>query len=185
MRPLPPTPPTLTAARVRLRPYTLADAPELQRLAGDRRVAEMTLNIPHPYPDGAAEAFIGSHAEAYASGKALQYAIVNTADALLGGMGLEFDARENEAELGYWIAHEHWGKGYAGEAGVALLEFVFETLRVDRVHARHIVRNPASGRVMEKLGMHFVRTEHGLPWRDGAREDFAFRVITRQEWNAR
>lgn len=186
MRPLPMPQPTLTAQRVRLRPFTLADASELQRLAGDRRVAELTINIPCPYPDGAAEAFIGSRLEQYAGEHDVTFAIVNTADALLGGMGfVSLDGDANQAEMGYWVAYEHWGKGYASEAAGALLEFAFDTLALNRVTARHIVRNPASGRVMEKLGMTLLRTEHDLPWRDDAREDYVFRAITRVEWNAR
>lgn len=186
MRPLPMPQPTLTAQRVRLRPFTIADASELQRLAGDRRVAEMTLNIPCPYPDGAAVAFIASHPEQYAGKHSVAYAIVNTADALIGGMGfVALDGAANEAEMGYWVAYEHWGKGYASEAAGALLEFAFDTLALDRVTARHIVRNTASGRVMEKLGMTLLRTEHDLLWRDGAREDHMFRAITRAGWNGR
>ena len=98
---------------------------------------------------------------------------------------VSLDGAANEAEMGYWVAYEHWGKGYASEAAGALLEFAFDTLALNRVTACHIVRNPGSGRVMEKLGMTLLRTEHDLPWRDGAREDFVFRAITRAEWNAR
>ncbi|MEQ1834529.1 MAG: GNAT family N-acetyltransferase [Candidatus Eisenbacteria bacterium] len=185
MRALPERQPTLTAQRVRLRPFALADARELQRLAGDARVALMTKHIPHPYPDGAAESFIGSLLARYDSAESITYAIVGTDDALRGGIALELDSAANEAELGYWVAFEHWGQGIATEAGGALLEFAFDTLALARVQARHIVRNPASGRVMEKLGMTPVRTEHDVPWRGDAREDYVFRALTRREWNAR
>ena len=46
-----------------------------------------------------------------------------------------------------------WNRGYATEASEALVQFGFEEMELNRIHARHMVRNPASGRVMEKLGM--------------------------------
>lgn len=186
MRPLPAPQPDLHSERVRLRPFTLTDAGDVQRLAGDPRVAETTLHIPCPYPDGVAESFIATHAEAYARTRSVIYAIADPAsDALVGGIGLELDVAANAAEVGYWIAHEHWGKGFASDALRALLSFALGPLELDLVRARHIVRNPASGRVMEKLGMRFERSERDVPWRAGTREDYVFRVIHRTDWTTR
>jgi ribosomal-protein-alanine N-acetyltransferase len=61
--------PTLTSDRLLLRPFTLADAPDVQRLAGDRDIASTTLNIPHPYEDGVAETWIGGHRERFDKGE--------------------------------------------------------------------------------------------------------------------
>jgi RimJ/RimL family protein N-acetyltransferase len=58
-------------------------------------------------------------------------------------------------ELGYWIARAHWGKGFATEAGRALIE-IARALKLPRLEASHFLDNPASGRVLEKLG--FVPT---------------------------
>ena len=59
----------------------------------------------------------------------------------------------SSAELGYWVRESHWGRGYATEAGREILDFGFASLKLHRIHARHLVRNPASGRVLQKLGM--------------------------------
>jgi RimJ/RimL family protein N-acetyltransferase len=58
-------------------------------------------------------------------------------------------------ELGYWIARQHWGKGFATEAGRALID-IARALKLPRLEASHFLDNPASGRVLEKLG--FVPT---------------------------
>src|SRR5262249_41296921 len=75
--------PTPEAERVVLRPFTLADAPDVQRLCSDRAIAEGTLNIPHPYPDGAAEAWIGTQDEKFATGNGLSLAIERREDGAL------------------------------------------------------------------------------------------------------
>ena len=67
--------PTLEADRLILRPFTLADAPDVQRLAGDKAIAATTLNIPHPYEDGVAENWIESHQEKFEKGQLVNFAI--------------------------------------------------------------------------------------------------------------
>ena len=72
--------------------------------------------------------------------------------ALVGCIGIDrSDAFDDGAELGYWIARQHWGQGFATEAGRAVLE-IAHTLAYSRVMAMHFLDNPASGRVLEKLG---------------------------------
>jgi RimJ/RimL family protein N-acetyltransferase len=69
--------PTLETPRLLLRPFTVADAPEVHRLAGEREVASTTLHIPHPYEEGMAEHWIGTHQEQYARGEGVHFAIVS------------------------------------------------------------------------------------------------------------
>ena len=76
---LPASMPILTTERLRLRPCTLRDAPAIQRLAGAREVAAGGLRIPHPYPDGAAEAWVLSHRGAFQRGDELSLAIATIA----------------------------------------------------------------------------------------------------------
>ena len=73
---------------------------------------------------------------------------------LIGGIGVA--ERDGEAELGYWIVPSHWGRGYATEAGRAVIAAARDSLRIDRLVSGHFVDNPASGRVLRKLG--FVAT---------------------------
>ena len=145
--------PTIRTERLVLRPFQLSDAPRVRELAGAREVAENTLNIPHPYPEGAAEAWISEHESAFRVGETAAFAITLPDDTLVGAVGLKLEEDTGIAELGYWIGVPYWGNGYATEAAGALLEYGFETLALERIWARAFVRNPASSRVMQKLGM--------------------------------
>jgi len=165
--------PVLESPRLSLRPYALADAPEVQRLAGDARVAETTTAIPHPYPDGAAACWIAGHAAAFANGEEVIYAIALRRTGELVGTVSLFDVSHADAraELGYWVAVEHWGQGYCTEAVRVLMRFAQEHLKATRIVARCMARNPASARVMEKAGL---RREGLLPkhvCRNGVFED--------------
>ncbi len=162
--------PQLKTPRLLLRPFRLADAPRVQQLAGDPAIAATTLNIPHPYEDGMAEAWIRSHPESFAKRDHLAFAITRqdkTEDgALIGAIGLTLALPHARGELGYWIGKPYWGQGYCTEAGHAILRYGFETFELRRIFARYMVSNPASGRVMEKLGMQFEGCfrQHVLKW---------------------
>lgn len=177
--------PTLRTARLLLRPFVAEDAPAVQRLAGDRRIADTTLNIPHPYPDGVAEQFIAQQAVAFAAGTGAAFAVTDGAtDALVGACGLQITRRFAHAELGYWIAADHWGRGFATEAAHAVLDYAFGALGVHRVYAQHLSRNPPSGRVMQKLGMVHEGRQRGHVIKWGVFEDVETYGILREEWGA-
>jgi len=165
---------------VTLRPFELTDAPRVQLLAGEREVAESTAIIPHPYPDGAAEAWIASQAREQAAGREYTYAVTWSDDGVLvGAVGLRPVATAHE-NLGFWIGRPYWGRGYATAAARAVIALAFGLLDIDALAASHLTRNPASGRVMEKCGMHLL----GMETRDhrGVQEEFCVRGITRDEW---
>lgn len=151
-----PVQPTLSGPRLLLRPFDAQDGPAVQALAGAAEVASTTLTIPHPYEDGVAEAWIQTHAPAYAAGTLASFAVVEAATrALVGAMGLTIKAPHARAELGYWIGVPYWNRGYATEAAAVVVRFGFEQLGLNRVYAQHYVRNPASGRVLRKVGMRY------------------------------
>ena len=115
-------------------------------LAGDFALADTTLNIPHPYNDGIAEKWISNHRDWFEQRQQAVFAVVlRASQTLIGSVGLQIHREDEWAELGYWIGIPYWNQGYATEAARALLAFGFEQLNLNR--------NPASGRVMQKLGM--------------------------------
>ena len=145
--------PTLETQRLRLRAFTLADAPHVQRIAGVAAVADPTLVIPHPYLDGMAEAWIATHEERFVAGESVTFAITDQRDdSLIGAIALDSMKAGHQAELGYWIGEPYWGRGYCTEAAEAVLRHAF-SLDLVRVHAAALTSNPASGRVLQKIGM--------------------------------
>lgn len=141
----------LETDRLILRPFELSDAPDVQRLAGDRQVALNTLTIPHPYPDGAAEEWIRTHT---VDPNLANFAIIRRSDnALVGSIGLMLKKDHDKAEIGYWIGVPYWNHGYASEATAVLIDYGFETFALEKIFAAHFSRNAASGRVMLKNGM--------------------------------
>jgi RimJ/RimL family protein N-acetyltransferase len=151
--------PVLVTERLVLRPYSQADAPSVQQMCGDRAIADTTLAIPHPYPDGAAEQWISTHAESFRQGTEVVLAITLKPDKpVVGSVALSVNKSHQRGELGYMVAREHWNRGYCTEAAQALMSYGFGVLGLNRIQAMHFPRNPASGRVMQKLGM----TREGL-----------------------
>jgi RimJ/RimL family protein N-acetyltransferase len=171
---------TLRTARLELRPFTAADAPVVQRLLGDRAVAEQTLSVPHPYPEGAAAEFIGRHAEWIATGKHLVWAIA-LHGRVVGAMGLRIVRAHRRAEVGYWIAKAHWGQGIATEALRGVLAHGFDDLGLHRIEGQHYRENPASGAVMRKAGMTHEGRLRGVVFRDGVPRDNELYAMLRSD----
>lgn len=146
--------PVLETERLRLRPFVPPDAVAVRRLAGAPEVAATTLNIPHPYPQGAAEQWIGGHATAAVEGRGFTWAIVRQADdELLGAVGCTITPAHARAELGYWLGVPYWNHGYMTEAVRRVVAFGFAALGLHRIQSTALPRNVASWRVMEKAGL--------------------------------
>ena len=146
--------------RLLLRPPWPEDAPAIASALAERDMAINLARVPHPYTLADAETFIASFEEAEPQPTFVILTREAEGTALAGCIGL-FRAEETQAwELGYWVAKPWWGRGYATEAGRAVLDLGFLGLRLPRLVAGHFVENPASGRVLEKLG--FEPTGEGL-----------------------
>ena len=157
----------------------MSDVDALVPLIGEREVAVTTLRIPHPYTEVDARDFIGS----VVSGDDVRLAIeIREGQKLCGSVGLKVESADEHAELGYWIGIPFWGQGYATEAAGALLEYGFEMLKLNRIFAHHFKNNPASGRVLEKIGMRHEgeMREHIKKW--GKFVDLEIYGVLRSEW---
>jgi RimJ/RimL family protein N-acetyltransferase len=169
-----------------LRPFAPEDAPELQRLAGLRDVADTMISIPHPYPDGEAARSIARYAGELCEGRAAHFAITLRAGGqIIGAIELrDIDLEHSQAELSLWIAPPWWNQGYATEAVGAMLQFGFEQVGVNRIYAYHMTRNPASGRVLAKAGFRREGLLRQRVRKWGVFEDVVTLAILRQDWDA-
>ncbi|MGI8706562.1 MAG: GNAT family N-acetyltransferase [Sphingomicrobium sp.] len=135
--------------RLLLRPGFPEDAPALAAAIADRAIVRNLATAPWPYALRDAEAFLAAPRDPVLP----SFLIAERTDAaprLVGACGL--GRRPSGAvELGYWIAREHWGRGIATEACAALID-IARALRLSALEGSHFVDNPASGRVLEKLG---------------------------------
>jgi len=176
--------PILETARLLLRPFVLSDAPDVQRLAGAPEVADTTLNLPHPYEVSDAEQWISSQPARFATGSSVAYAITRHTDGvLLGAVSLmEVSARHRQAELGYWLGVPFWNQGYMTEAAAELIGYGFSELGLHKITAAHFARNPASGRVMQKIGMVCEGVQRQHACKNGVFEDHAIYGLLRDDW---
>ncbi len=176
--------PTLRTARLILRPFVAGDADRLHLLVNDRAIADTTASIPHPYPAGLAATWIVSHAIGWAAGNSLTWGVTTPEDGVVGVMGLVVQTDSLSGTLGYWIGVPFWGRGIATEAATAVRDFAFEVIGLNRFDATYLVRNPASGRVMEKLGMQPEGVFRQAIRKWDVFEDVAQKAILRSEWEA-
>jgi len=145
--------------RLQLRYFELEDAQRVQILAGDPQVSSVTANIPFPYADGLAEQWISSLANNIADKSTITYAICLKENGQLIGCISMMNLDSIKPELGYWLGVDYWGSGYCTEACNALIAFCTTSLNLTTVYGKHLVRNPASGKVMAKCGLRYVATE--------------------------
>ncbi len=140
----------LETERLVLRAPQRADVKAIVRLVNDRRVAENTARIPHPYGIDDAERFIA--AVNRQDGEAT-FAVIHGGD-LIGVCGVE--PGDNAPEIGYWLGAPYWGRGYATEAVRAVIDHAFGAVGHDTLQAGARVGNPASRRVLEKCGFQWT-----------------------------
>ncbi|MBX9845072.1 MAG: GNAT family N-acetyltransferase [Xanthobacteraceae bacterium] len=143
--------PVLETERLVLRAPRLGDVKAVAMLANDRRIAENTARIPHPYRASDAEDFIsGANL-----GNEIAFLITlrngQENHRVIGACGYAQIDR-HPPEIGYWLGVKHWGKGYATEAVRAMIDHVFDDTDAEAIQAAARVTNPASRRVLEKCG---------------------------------
>jgi RimJ/RimL family protein N-acetyltransferase len=136
-------------ARLLLRPGFPEDAPALAVAISDQAIARNLASVPWPYGMRDAEAFLASPRDPVLP-SLLIYERTSRAPELVGACGLG-RRPSGSVELGYWIARSRWGNGFATEACFALIE-IARALGLQQLEGSHFVDNPASGRVLEKLG---------------------------------
>lgn len=175
--------PGLETRRLRLRWFVETDLPVLVNLAGRREIADTMISVPYPYTEVYAREWLASARLAEDRGEAFHLAVCERGgDRLVGAIELRaIDREHRQAELSFWIGVEYWGLGYATEAAGRVIRYGFVQLEVNRIYAHHMLRNPASGVVLAKLGMRRegILRQRVRKW--GVYEDVALWAILRDD----
>jgi RimJ/RimL family protein N-acetyltransferase len=144
----------LETERLTLRRPTLADVKAITHLANDRRIAEHTRRLPHPYGQDHAVAFVRAVADD--AGEAAF--LIENNHAPIGMVGINL-GNKDMPELGYWLGVPYWGQGFGTEAARAVIDFFFEDYAAEQLYAAARVANPASRNILEKCGFQWSGVE--------------------------
>jgi len=148
------SPCVLETERLSLRQPTLADVKAIARLANDRRIAENTRRLPHPYAPEHAVEFVR-----YTAGEPRELAfLIENNFAPIGIVGINM-VEPDAPELGYWLGVAHWGQGFGTEAARAAIDYFFEEFSGEHLFAGARVTNPASRNILEKCGFQWTGVE--------------------------
>jgi RimJ/RimL family protein N-acetyltransferase len=145
----------LETERLLLRRPTLADVKAIACLANDRRIAENTRRLPHPYSQDDAIEFV----RAIAEHKRETVFLIENNFVPIGMVGIDDGRQPDAPELGYWLGVEYWGQGFATEAARAVIDFTFEEFDVEHLISGARVANPASRNILEKCGFQWSGVE--------------------------
>ncbi len=177
-------PPVLETQRLWLRPLEATDTQAIQQAAATRSIADTMISLPHPYPENEAARYVAHEKAERSLGRSVTYTLKNKADG--GFLGLlelrKIDREHLLAELSFWMVSNACGQGFMTEALSRVVRYGFEDLGLNRLYAYHMLRNPASGRVLEKNGFRQegLLRERVKKW--GTFEDVALWAILKHEW---
>lgn len=143
--------PVLETERLILRAPSLADVKSVAKLANNRKIAEMTALLPHPYAVEDAAQWISSLP---AETRHWKFGVFTEGEEFVGACG--FTKRDEGMTVGYWIGEPFWGLGYATEAARAVIDHIFSTTDLEEIAASCRVTNPGSRRVLEKCGFQWT-----------------------------
>jgi len=175
----------LETASLILRSYKNSDAEAVFEVVNKRKIAETTMNIPHPYPREHVNVWIEYVQNSFRTGRAYEFAVFLKEEPLkyIGNCGFVHISEEHHnGELGYFIDPNYWGEGYASEACQRIVEFGFSKLQLERIYGRCMAKNRASKRVMEKSGLKLEGIFKSEVFKWGQFEDVNHLSIIRSEW---
>ncbi|RXK82795.1 GNAT family N-acetyltransferase [Filimonas effusa] len=146
--------PQLETERLLLNELQETDLQNLVQYANNKKVSEYTLNLPYPYKEEDALYWLDTVRKGFEHKSQFFFAIRLKEDGeFIGGIGLVPDQRHKRAEIGYWLAEPFWNRNILTEAAMAVIDFGFNAMELNKITAHYLEGNPASGRVMQKCSM--------------------------------
>ncbi len=175
--------PDLETEDLILRKPRIRDAKDIYSYASDPEVARYVLWEPHRSVSETASFIRDLRARIRAGCPSSWVVVLRGTGTVIGTVGFVwYSAENNAAELGYSFSREYWNHGYATQALRAVIDAVFSSLPLNRLEAQHDVRNPASGRVMQKCGLTQEGILRGRILNKGEYVDTALYSILRSDW---
>ncbi len=177
--------PIVTTPRLILRKLEERDIPDyFERIGSSPNVTRFMLWEPHK-DISESEASIRKALARYAEGSCCRWGIaLREDDRIIGVIELlRFNEADSSCSFAYMLGEDYWGKGYGTEALRAAFGYAFGVLKIDTITADHMADNPASGAVMRKAGMVYVRTIPRKYEKKGIWHDAAEYRITREQWS--
>jgi len=176
-------PAILDTRRLQLRPLKISDALDIQKAAGKREIADTMISLPHPYTVGRAEEYVARMQNEREAGLSFAFIIEKKSNNEFCGLieVRDIEQEHSQGELSFWLALEAWGHGYMSEVVQAIVQYGFEVLHLNRLYAHHMLRNPATGRVLEKNGFRQEGLLRQRVQKWGQYEDVALWAILRQD----
>ena len=163
--------------QITLRSWNINDAEHLSLIANNKNIAKFMMNqFPHPYTLDNAKSFISIATQ----NEPRNILAIDLNGLAIGGIGihLQHDVYEKNAELGYWLSEENWGKGYITQAIELMKNYVFNNFSINRIFAKPFGSNISSQRALEKSGFVLEATLKTTIYKSGVYEDeliYAFR----------
>lgn len=179
--------PRLNTRRFRFRPFSLTDIAPFTALAGEHRIADTTIGVPHPYTAEFARMWISTHSEAWAARRALHWAALKIGEVqIVGYAGLyNIDIQRRQAELRFWVGSGAKRHENAAEWSEAVVDFALTELALNRVYALQLERHPLAARVLSTIGMKQEGLVRKRVHKGGMVEDFVCWAILRSDWQPR
>lgn len=156
MEPLDPAEIRLVTDRLVLRPTSVVDAPSAVEIQANWAVTSMLAGARFPPDRQEIVRWFAHHPEEWQAGAAYRFA-VEYVGTFIGVVDIE-SIREGSGSLGYWLEPSSWGKGIATEAAQAVIRFGFDVIGLRELRAGHAADNPASGKILTKIGFRYVET---------------------------
>lgn len=175
--------PTLRTRRFKFRPFALTDVASLAALAGEHRIADTTIGVPHPYTMEFARMWISSHSTAWKGRRALHWAALRVGEErIVGYAGLsEIDIERGNAEMRFWVGCGVERKNDAVEWSTAIVDFALTGLNLNRVYALQLGRHPLAAHVLAAIGMRREGLVRKRIYKEGLVEDVVCWAIERND----
>lgn len=142
--------------RLLIRPYERQDEEKVYEVINSKEIYQTTLNIPFPYPREQVGVWLQFTLKNTLYKRGYEWGVFDVEQNYIGNVGIvNVDWKNQNGEITYFIGEAYWNQGYATEAVLAMLEFAFVHIQLERVVGRCMTCNPASLRVMQKC--HFMQ----------------------------